>query len=86
MNKPQLNFYKVVIMLLVNIISDFIAIALFNNVESVAFVSTATFLAGMIFGYYHLKKHMNISLRSLLNLGWIDYKGYIVNILNIKTK
>jgi O-antigen/teichoic acid export membrane protein len=77
-NKPHLNFYKVVVMLLVNIISYFITIALFNNVESVAFVSTATFLAGIIFGYYHLKKHMDISFRSMLNLGWIDYKVYIV--------
>ncbi len=73
-------------MLLVNIIGDFIAIALFNNVESVAFVSTVTFLVGMIFGNYHLKKHLNISLRSWLNLGWIDYKGYIVGIFKIKSK
>ncbi len=83
-NKPDLNFYKVLLMLLVNIIGDIIAISIFQNVESVAFVSSATFLSGMIFGYYHLKKQMDISFRSMLNLGWIDYKGYIVRILKIK--
>lgn len=83
-NKPNLNFYKILIMLFVNVTGDFIAIALFNNVESVAFVSTATFIAGMIFGYYQLNKHMNISFKNLLKLGWMDYKGYIFKILKIK--
>jgi O-antigen/teichoic acid export membrane protein len=83
-NKPNLNFYKILIMLFVNISGDFIAIALFGNVESVAVASTATFLAGMIYGYIQLKKHMNISFRNLLRLGWIDYRGYIFRILKIK--
>jgi O-antigen/teichoic acid export membrane protein len=83
-NKPNLNFYKILIMLFVNISGDFIGIALFGNVESVAVVSTATFLAGMIYGYIQLKKHMGVSFRNLLVLGWIDYKGYIFRILKIR--
>lgn len=83
-NKPNLNFYKILIMLAVNIAGDFIGISLFNNVESVAFVSTATFAAGMIFGYYQLNKHMNVSFSNVLKLGWMDYKGYIFKILKIK--
>jgi hypothetical protein len=56
-NKPDLNFYKVMIQLAVNITGDYFAITLFGTLESVALVSTATFCAGMAFGYYQKRSH-----------------------------
>lgn len=84
-NKPNLNFYKVMIMLLVNIVGDYLGIFLFGNLESVAFVSTATFLAGMFFGYYQLNKIMGVKFSNVMRLGWIEYKGYILKLARIKS-
>ena len=77
-NKPNLNFYKVMIQLAVNIIGDYLGILIFGNLESVAFVSTATFIAGMIFGYSQLNKHLGVSFKNVLVLGWGEL------ILNLK--
>jgi len=80
-NKPNLNFYKVMIQLAVNVVGDYIGIAIFGNLESVAFVSTATFLAGMAFGYYQLNKHMGIKFNNVLRYGWQEVKLRSLNII-----
>jgi O-antigen/teichoic acid export membrane protein len=83
-NKPHLNFYKVGIQLFVNIVGDYLAILIFGNLESVALVSTLTFIAGMIFGYYQLNKHMGIKFKNVLVYGWIEFSGHILKILKLK--
>ncbi|MBP7510426.1 MAG: oligosaccharide flippase family protein [Bacteroidia bacterium] len=81
-NKPNLNFYKVMIQLAVNIVGDFLAIMIFGNLESVAFISTATFIAGMAFGYTQLNKHMGIKFSNVLIFGWNEFKIKSLSILN----
>lgn len=80
-NRPNINFYKVMIQLAVNIIGDFLGIYLFGNLESVAVVSTATFLAGVIFGYAMLHKEMGFSLRNVFTLGWLEFKNRSLEVL-----
>lgn len=81
-NKPNLNFYKVMIQLAVNIVGDFLGIMIFGNLESVAFVSTATFIAGMAFGYSQLNKHMGIKFSNVIKYGWIEFKFKSLSIIN----
>jgi O-antigen/teichoic acid export membrane protein len=81
-NKPNLNFYKVMIQLAVNIVGDFLAIMIFGNLESVAIISTATFIAGMAFGYTQLNKHMGIKFSNVLIFGWNEFKIKSLSILN----
>lgn len=81
-NKPNLNFYKVMIQLAVNIIGDYIGISLFGNLESVAFVSTVTFLSGMAFGYYQLKIHLGIRLENVMKFGWEELKIRSLALIN----
>jgi hypothetical protein len=50
----------------------------------VALVSTLTFIAGMIFGYYQLNKHMGIKFKNVLVYGWIEFSGHILKILKLK--
>jgi O-antigen/teichoic acid export membrane protein len=83
-NKPDLNFYKVMIMLSVNILGDYIGILIFGNLQSVAFVSTATFLAGMFFGYAQLNKHMGIKFSNVINYGWQEYVNLLLKVLKRK--
>ncbi|MCF8425929.1 MAG: oligosaccharide flippase family protein [Bacteroidia bacterium] len=83
-NKPNLNFYKVMIQLAVNIIGDYLGIMIFGNLESVAFVSTATFVAGVLFGYYQLNKHMGIQFKNVLVFGWTEFRNKSLEIIKLK--
>ncbi|MBC7381721.1 MAG: oligosaccharide flippase family protein [Bacteroidia bacterium] len=80
-NKPDLNFYKVLIQLAVNIAGDYIGIYVFGNLQSVAFVSTVTFIAGMLFGYRQLNKEIGVSFKNVIILGWNEFVFKIKSIL-----
>ncbi|MFY8189417.1 MAG: oligosaccharide flippase family protein [Bacteroidia bacterium] len=80
-NRPNFNFSKVMIQLAVNVEGDYIGIAIFGNLKSVAFISTATFLAGMAFGYYQPNKHMGIKFNNVLRYGWQEVEIRSLNII-----
>lgn len=52
LNRPNVNFNKVLVMLLVNVIGDFLAIHLGFGLVGVASVTTATVTAGIVYGFY----------------------------------
>lgn len=54
--RPDLNLLKVVVMLIINIAGDFAAIYFFNSALMVACSSIFTFLTGIIFGFWLIKK------------------------------
>ena len=70
-------------MLVVNISSDYLGIYLFGNLESVAFASTLTFLSGMLFGYYQLKKHLGLNFRNIIVNGWDEFIHWSFKVLKI---
>jgi O-antigen/teichoic acid export membrane protein len=80
-NKPHINFMKVTLMVLVNVVGDCIGILIFGNLEAVAFVSTLSFLTGVFFGYYHLKKHLGIRIRNVFYYGWDEFKFWTKKII-----
>jgi len=68
-NKPALNFYKVLIMLIVNIAGDFAAIKFFHSINIVALSSLLTFGAGVIIGRIFLLRYLNFTFRGILTSG-----------------
>lgn len=68
--KPYLNFLKVILMLIVNVTGDILAIHYFGNIGSVATVSILTFLTGVIFGNYFLKKYLHHRITDTLSIGY----------------
>ena len=75
LNKPNVNAMKVSIMLLTNIIGDFIAIYIFKSIELVA-VSTLIFTAvGIAVGWYFLDKKFEISFAVMIKSTNTFYKG-----------
>lgn len=70
------------VMLLVNVIGDYIGIFKFGTVESVAIVSTFTFGSGMIFGFTLLKKYLDVSFTNTIKLGVLEYKVKFNQITN----
>lgn len=69
-DKPQLNFIKVILMLSVNVIGDIVCLKVFGTLESVAIVSTLTFATGVLYGMVLLKKQINVSFTNLFVLGY----------------
>jgi hypothetical protein len=68
--KPYLNFIKVLLMLLVNVTGDLLAIHYIGNIWGVAAVSILTFITGVIFGNYFLKKYLHHSVRETVVTGF----------------
>lgn len=68
--KPYLNFIKVILMLIVNVTGDLLAVTYFGNIGSIAAVSILTFLTGVIFGNYFLKKYLHHSIKETLQTGF----------------
>ncbi len=83
-NKPNINFYKVLIQLAVNVIGDIIGLYFFGNLQSVAIVSTATFVVGVLFGYMQLNKYLGVKFSNVMRLGWFEFKTKSLSVINIK--
>jgi O-antigen/teichoic acid export membrane protein len=69
LNKPHINMIKVLLMLTVNIAGDFAGIYLTHNLYGVALSSIFTFLTGIIYGYWVLKRNLQFKLRDIFKLG-----------------
>jgi O-antigen/teichoic acid export membrane protein len=75
-NKPKLNFFKVIIMLLVQVFGGLIALYFIKSIYAIAVVSIITFAAGVLFGHLSLRKYISYSLPDL----WYYGKAEITNI------
>ena len=78
----KMNFYKVLVMALVNIIGDVIVLHYFGSLEMVAVVTVINVFAGMVFGYYLVKKHIGISLSSVMQQGIYTIKSTFYSLQN----
>ncbi len=77
LHQQKVNFYKVLIMMAVNIPAAFIGMYIFHNIWGVAVAVPFTLFAGIVFGYYHLKKHMQYSLRDIIITGYTESLVFI---------
>lgn len=68
-NKPNLNFYKSLLKLGINILGDFLFIWWFMDIRAVAAVSVLHLIAGVAFGYFCLQKYLHFSWRDIIRLG-----------------
>lgn len=73
-HQPRINFYKVLVMLVTNVIFDFIGIYLFGNINGVALATLFTFLSGVLFGYYWLKKYLDFTIFGFFTVGFGEIK------------
>lgn len=83
-NKPNLNFIKVILMLTVNVSGDIICLYVFGTLESVALVSTFTFATGVVYGMYLLNKHIEVSFVNLFKLGFEEFSLKFKTIIHNK--
>jgi O-antigen/teichoic acid export membrane protein len=81
LNKPHINMIKVIIMLVVNVLGDFVGIYFFHSLYAVAFASIFTFLAGVIYGYWVLRKYLNFTMLGILTMGVVETKALIAELI-----
>jgi O-antigen/teichoic acid export membrane protein len=81
LNKPHINMTKVIIMLIVNVAGDFVGIYFFHSLYAVALASIFTFLAGVIYGYWILRKYLNFTMLGILTMGFVETKALIAELI-----
>lgn len=83
-HKPHLNFIKIIFSLIINVVTDIIAVKIFGNVYGVAAASIFTLLFGVSFGYITLNKYLPFKLNGVLKLGYAESKTLISNFIRKK--
>ena len=86
LNQPRLNMIKVIIMLSVNIVGDFAGILIFHNIYGVALASILTFIAGILYGYWSIKKYLKFSMIDIFVVGYNESKALANNFLLKRAK
>jgi len=80
-NRPRVNFYKVLVMLAINISMDFLGIYLFGNIYGAALSTAIWVIAGVFMGYWALNKYHKFSFWSSYTLGFAESKMLLKNTL-----
>jgi len=69
LNRPKKNFFKVIWMVILNIIGDLIALYVFKSLILVAFVTILFTIVGQIIGFAFLNKEMPVKYLSIFKNG-----------------
>lgn len=76
---PKVNFYKILIMLVVNIIAVFIAVSLYKSVYSIALASIAPPIIAILMTYIPLNKYSKFSFMSIYAVGLKEVWNIVKN-------
>ncbi len=68
-NRPKHNFYKVVFMVLANIIGDLIAVYYFHSIFYVAVITIVMTFVGIFVGYHFFNKEVKLSVYKIFTEG-----------------
>ncbi|WP_316796941.1 lipopolysaccharide biosynthesis protein [Pedobacter agri] len=81
-HKPQINFYKVMIMLLVNVVSDIIGVYIFDNVYGVVVVSIFPVMVALLISNKYLQDYHRYNFSAIYSTGFKEIKNFINQTLN----
>ncbi|WCT10568.1 lipopolysaccharide biosynthesis protein [Mucilaginibacter jinjuensis] len=82
-HRPQVNFYKVLVMLAANIIFDYLGILVLGNVYGVAITTVVPVLIAVIISYVELNKYQKYSFWSIYSAGWFETKQLYKQVLSM---
>jgi O-antigen/teichoic acid export membrane protein len=83
-HQPKINFYKVLVMLAVNIATDFLGIYLTGSVYGIAFATVFPILTGTIIGYWALNRYSKFTYWSIFKTGFDEIKVFVTTHLRKK--
>lgn len=76
-HQPKINFYKVLVMLGVNIATDFLGIYLTGNVYGIAFATVFPILTGTIIGYWALNRYSKFTYWGIFKTGFDEVRVFV---------
>lgn len=82
LNHPIRNFQKILMMLVVKVGGNLLVIYTIGEVWAVAVASFLTFITGVIFGIYFLKRYLDFSVRRLIMRGFTESKLFAMKGFN----
>jgi len=68
-NRPKQNFYKVIFMVMANIIGDLIAVFVFESIFLVAVITIVMTFVGIFVGYYYFNKEVKLDITRIFKDG-----------------
>ena len=77
-NKPQVNFYKLIVMLVINLVTDVVGVYILGNVYGIVVVTIFPILAAIIISNRHLQKYNRFSFISIYTLGYSALRKLII--------
>jgi O-antigen/teichoic acid export membrane protein len=77
-NKPQVNFYKILIMVVSNLLANYVGILLFNSVFGIAWASLVPVCIAIAISYTYLNLFYKFSLLGILKVG-IEESMILIN-------
>ncbi len=83
-HKPNINFLKILVMLAVNVATDFAGIAIAGNIYGVAIATVFPLIVGIWIGYWSLRKYENFTLQHILTVGYAEMKILLREKLHLK--
>jgi O-antigen/teichoic acid export membrane protein len=83
-HKPNVNFIKLLVMLAVNIATDFAGIAIFGNIYGVAIATVFPVIVAIWIGHWSLRKYENFSLAQIPVIGYREFKILLHEKLNFR--
>lgn len=82
--QAKINFYKILVMLLVNLIADVVAVYYFGNIYGIVVAAFFPVLVAVIMGYVALQKYDKFGFLYLYTNGWAHLKQTIKDFKNRK--
>ena len=76
-NKPEINFYKLLVMLVINLIADFVVVFYFKSVYGIAITNIFPTLYAIIISYYYIQKTIRIDFSDTLSIGVKEIRSFI---------
>lgn len=83
-HKPNINFLKILVMLAVNVATDFAGIAIAGNIYGVAIATVFPLIVGIWIGYWSLRKYEPFTLQQIPVVGYAELKIFLREKLHLK--
>lgn len=81
-HKPKINFYKILVMLVVNLLGDYIAVTVFHSIYAIVIANIFPMLVSIIVGYIPLNKYFKFNFWNIYVVGYKEVILFIKQIYN----
>ncbi len=75
LHQPQINFIKILFMLLVNLVADYIGVAVLHSVHAVVIANIFPAISSILISYFFLKKHLPFTIWSIYVQGLLEFRN-----------